>query len=310
MPSTLGKRKSRPAEEETSADDQAAAYEALRRNFEARFKPLEVDGPARFEEDDEEYDGSTISEPSESEWGGLSGEEDDETPKVEVVDYTVPLPSASTMSKRELKAYLSSKPPPLSIDVPTTKSKSTDPAREAPEDSAAFLANDLALQRLIAESHILSAAGGNASHYLSEAAAANGANSRPFAEGRTRLRTTDMRIQALGAKGSALAQAKMPMSMRKGILQSAETREDKRRREARENGIVLEREPSSGSSGGPAAKKKKKKKRSDERPVDMPSVGKMRGAELRISAFEARSIASEGSRRGGRGGGRGGRKRR
>ncbi|KAK0711220.1 hypothetical protein B0H67DRAFT_555235 [Lasiosphaeris hirsuta] len=302
MPSILGKRKPRPAEEEKSADDQAAAYEALKRNFEARFKPLEVDGPAHFEEDDEEYNGSTISDSSGSEWGGLSEDEDDVTEsRGRRLHSTSPIRLNHVEARTQGVLVLQTAP--LTTDTPTTNPKSTDPAREAPEDSAAFLANDLALQRLIAESHILSAAGGNASHYLSEAAASNGANSRTFAEGRTRLKTTDMRIQALGAKGSALTQAKMPMSMRKGITKTAETREETRRREARQNGIVLERERSS----APAAKKKKRS--ASDRPVDMPGVGKMRGAELRISAFEARSIASGGSR-GGRGGGRGGKNRR
>jgi hypothetical protein len=90
-----------------------------------------------------------------------------------------------------------------------------------------------------------------------------------------------MRIQALGAKTSILAQEKMPMAMRKGILSAAAAREEKRRKEARENGIILERE----------VKKPKRKKAKGERPVDLPAVGRMRGAELRISAREARAIA-------------------
>jgi hypothetical protein len=104
-----------------------------------------------------------------------------------------------------------------------------------------------------------------------------------------------MRVQALGAKESILSQAKMPMSMRKGIVGAAATKEDKRRREARENGIILEREVKK-------AKTMKKKGRGD-RPVDLPAVGRMRGAELRVSAREARAIADSvrGPVRGGKG---------
>lgn len=95
-----------------------------------------------------------------------------------------------------------------------------------------------------------------------------------------------MRIRTLGAKDSVLAQAKMPMSMRKGIIKSAETKEEKRRREARENGIILERK----------APKKGSVKKRGEREVGLPSVGRMRGAELRISAREIRAIENEGRR--------------
>ena len=92
-----------------------------------------------------------------------------------------------------------------------------------------------------------------------------------------------MRIQALGAKESILTQQKMPMNMRKGIVKHQEEKEKKRRQEARENGIVLERE----------VKKKKTVRKRRERPVDLPAVGRMRGAELRISAKEAAAIARE-----------------
>jgi hypothetical protein len=139
------------------------------------------------------------------------------------------------------------------------------------------------LQRLISESHILSAAGANPSHWQSEHAAGTATNVRAFAAGRTARKTTDMRVQALGAKGSILSQSKMPMSMRKGIVGAAATKEGKRRREARENGIILERETKK-------AKITKKKGRGD-RPVDLPAVGRLRGAELRVSAREAKAIA-------------------
>jgi hypothetical protein len=91
-----------------------------------------------------------------------------------------------------------------------------------------------------------------------------------------------MRVQALGAKGSILTQDKMPMGMRKGIVSTAAAKESKRRREARENGVILERE---------VKKAKTSKKGRGERPVDLPGVGRMRGAELKVSAREAKAIA-------------------
>lgn len=94
MPSMLGKRKARPAEDKEEDDSAAAAArDLLRKHFEARFKPVAAPGPAvhasksqRNEdddsEDDDDYDDDeddeTISdESSDGEWGGLSGEEQD-----------------------------------------------------------------------------------------------------------------------------------------------------------------------------------------------------------------------------------------
>ncbi|KAK4166671.1 hypothetical protein QBC43DRAFT_313104 [Cladorrhinum sp. PSN259] len=309
----LGKRKSRASE-----DDVADAQEALRRHFEARFKPIDIApvinsrvAPAEKEdndsseggEDDDDYSGSD----SDDGWNGVSGDEDDSEegdddtpPAVEVVDYSSSGPKVETMSKKELKAYLSSRPPPTLAEAKSSTSRKSKKSKagddnDQTEDSAAFLANDLALQRLISESHILSAAGGNSTHWQSSAAADSASNTRAFATGRVTKKTTDLRFQALGAKDSILAQAKMPMAMRKGIVGAASAKEIKRRREAKENGIILERE----IKKQPARKKKGAR---GERPVDAPGVGRMRGAQLTISAREARAISSEGVRRGGGGG--------
>ncbi|KAK3313847.1 hypothetical protein B0H66DRAFT_363858 [Apodospora peruviana] len=310
----LGKRKTRPSEEPGEDDDSAAAARALlRKHFEARFKPLAVSAaPATPESkrdaDDSDSEGDdygsdqdkdTVSDDqSESEWEGVSEdgqEEDSDSRRVEVVDHTVAQPViTSSMTKRELKAYLSSRPPShAALDAAQKETVSAKKASKEDEDSAAFLANDLALQRLISESHILAAAGGNSSHYLSTSAEASAAaNNKTFVEGRTRRKTTDLRIQALGAKQSILAQSKMPMGMRKGINQTALSREEKRRREAKENGIILERQ----SAGGKMKAGGSSKKRSGEQPVDLPGVGRMRGAELRISARDVRSIEASGPR--------------
>lgn len=79
------------------------------------------------------------------------------------------------------------------------------------------------------------------------------------------------------------------MHMRKGINAAAVSRESKRRREAKENGVILERE---------TVGKKKGKKRDGGAGmgggVDRPGVGRLRGAELRISESDVRKI--EGTR--------------
>ena len=73
------------------------------------------------------------------------------------------------------------------------------------------------------------------------------------------------------------------MSMRRGIAAAAGAREAKRRRQARENGIILEREV-----------KGKGRKRDRTAAVDRPGVGRMKGAELRISQSDVKGI--EGTR--------------
>lgn len=82
------------------------------------------------------------------------------------------------------------------------------------------------------------------------------------------------------------------MTMRKGIQSAKKTREERRRREAWENGIVLERK------GGSAGPKDKKRKRGGAA-VDMPGIGRMKGAELSLSENDIRSMESGGGFRGG-----------
>lgn len=211
---------------------------------------------------------------------------------VEVIDHSKPLPNATaaqgaTMSKREMRAYLSSRPPDTtssSSAISKIKQVAGDDANEDPqnEDSRTLLANDLELQRLINESHILSAS--NPFHH----GTGKGANAAAtFAEGRTRKLTTDLRLQKLGSKDSILTQRKMPMGMRQGINTARGAREEKRRREAKENGIVLEKA---------APEPKRKKKGRSDVAVDMPGMGRFSGGELRLNKREVREIEMEGKR--------------
>jgi hypothetical protein len=71
-----------------------------------------------------------------------------------------------------------------------------------------------------------------------------------------------------------MKQDKMPMSHRKGIISKQSEREEKRRREARENGIILEK-AKSGMKGPKEAKR--------ERGIGGPGIGKFSGGTLRLS---------------------------
>ena len=81
MPAALGKRKrGAPKEEGEECDDQAQLQALLQRHFEARFKPLDptFSQPAvEDDDDDEDEDDETLSDPSESEWDGISEDSED-----------------------------------------------------------------------------------------------------------------------------------------------------------------------------------------------------------------------------------------
>lgn len=280
----LGKRKrvgakaapasKRAAKEELSSDesDSEDMRDAFRRAFEAKFKPLdgvkkkeEKKAPAPAEEEDDESE--------DNEWGGIS---EDEEPgnTVEVIEVAGPS-RAERASKNELKAFMSAKPPTNPTKKPSDNSKSAaDEDGDAAAD-ALNLKNDLALQRLLKESHLL------------DASSPNSLSAGP--SGKNRHKATDLRIQALGSKASIMAQEKMPMSHRKGIKAKSMAKEDKRRREARENGIILEKE----------RKERKDVGKKRERGVGGPGVGKFSGGTLKLTKRDIMSITGEG--RGGSG---------
>lgn len=173
----------------------------------------------------------------------------------------------------------SSRPPDQTSLTKDSKPTTRDTASSTalPEDAPSLLAQDLELRRLLSESHLLSALNGSF-------ASPSSAEPKAFAAGRTRQKATDMRIQALGSKTSILKQEKMPMHIRKGITAAATAREAKRRREAKENGVILERE----------APKKSKRDRRRDPGVDRPGVGRLTGASLKLSERDIKSI--EGTR--------------
>ena len=125
--------------------------------------------------------------------------------------------------------------------------------------------NDLALQRLLKESHLL-----DPNAFKSQAA------STP---GRGRLKALDLRMKDLGAKESISKQRNMPQSHRRGIIAKTTDREDKRRRDAAENGVILERVKGKGQ----VAKQR-------QRSIGGPGVGKFKSGTLKLSSKDVRSI--------------------
>jgi hypothetical protein len=103
--------------------------------------------------------------------------------------------------------------------------------------------------------------------------------------GVNRHKALDLRLQDLGSKSSILAQDKMPLSHRRGILSKATEKASRRRHEAKENGIVLEK----------VKKSKKERNVKRERGIGAPGIGKFKGGTLRLSEKDIADI--EGSKK-------------
>lgn len=140
---------------------------------------------------------------------------------------------------------------------------------EDDKDEVDNIKNDIALQRLLSESHLMS---GDISNGFDPS-------------GKARIKALDLRFQALGSKDSLFKQEKMPMNMRKGIASKRRENDGKRRSEAKEAGIILERQ---------TLKRKTLGKR--ERGVGAPAVGKFRGGMLTLSKRDIVDI--QGKKRG------------
>ncbi|KAF2860925.1 hypothetical protein K470DRAFT_264117 [Piedraia hortae CBS 480.64] len=225
---------------DSSEDVDDAIRASFKRAYEAKFRPLPkevretrpeiVEQPVEDDVDDGE------------EWEGFS--EDDQ---VEVVLHDAPR-QYEAVDRRDTKE---------------AKPSSTMASVETDDEERANLRNDLELQRLLKEAHL-----------LDPLTFGNGAvGDRP---GKIRLKAVDLRLQELGARSE---QEKMPMQHRKGIIAKKDQREIKRRKEAKENGVILER-----------LQKTKTKQRKRERGIGVPSVGKFRGGTLKLSSNDIRSI--------------------
>ncbi|KAF7596295.1 hypothetical protein BBP40_002439 [Aspergillus hancockii] len=267
-------RSTRSKEEEattTPTTNDTSSNDIFRKFFEAQFQPLEVPGGhvTRVEESEDEH-GTEVSEEDDSgsEWTGLSGANgEDEVEVVEHRDSSVA--TEDPMDKRARKAFMTAKPPSFSMK-PAAAVRSSPSKDEDEGTDVANLRNDLALQRLLKESHLLES---------SEDLAPTGKN---------RLKALDLRMQSLGAKASLYYQ-NMPSSHRRGIKAKSEKKDDKRRREARENGIILEK---------PTLKSKYSAGRR-ERGVGGPSIGKFAGGTLNLSKRDLSAV--QGPRRSDRG---------
>ncbi|KAL8718781.1 MAG: hypothetical protein Q9225_004127 [Loekoesia sp. 1 TL-2023] len=270
MTVTLGKRKRREYGATSDVDHglrQASYHDdhlqnVLRQHFETRFDPLESSSPVPREEtvhieevDTDEYD---------TDWTGFSEEE--KAVNALVVDYQNLEKSRANTSKEDSKLFMSAKPPLYSRERPST-TKREELEHADPEEIAADAVNlkkDLALQRLLEESHLLDP------------------TSSLTPSGQKRHKALDIRQQALGSKSSMFFQKNMPLAQRRGIFAKATERDDNRRREAKENGIVLER-----------AVKSKRRDLKRQREIGAPAVGKFTRGMLALSKKDVSAIVGQ-----------------
>lgn len=241
----------------------------FRRAFEAKFAPLDIE-PVRTKIQKVEEPAEELEE--DSDWSGISSEDDNETSNgVKVFDYTAADIPRTKGSKSEYRAFMSAKPPSLAATTTTRPKTAPKPAKEDDTVEAAHMKNDMELQKLLRESTLLSS---NAPTYSTRTG-----NTRESNDARHKL--TDLHVQSLGAKKSVFTQKSMPMSHRKGISAKTKMRDDKRRAEAKENGITLEKEQKVRKAAG---------KR--DRGVGAPSVGKFKGGTLTLSKKDLQGLTS------------------
>lgn len=253
--------------------------DVFRKHFESRFESIDI-APSgtvgHIEREDDDWNG--ISDEDEEDYDDDEDEEEKMNPvQIVAVKHLSETVKPLMVSKREKKMFMSSKPPSLetsSLNVQQNnkhKSRLEDDGND--EEDSLNLKNDLALQRLLRESHLLEPLN-------------NGAGNLE-AFGKNRLLTVTSRIEALGGR-SIPTQTKMPMVLRKGIAEKKVSREKKRRREARENGIVLEKE-----IVGDKALSKKKRDRGFA-----PAVGKFRNGALVLSKKDVADITGNSNNHG------------
>lgn len=278
------------ANTEAQADD---SNDLLRKFFESRFQPLDIPTnsttTSQISDEDEEDD-----EPGDDFEGFSDDGSESEEEEVMVVEHVDARKEDVMLDKQTQKALLvcfclaaftryelliryciQSAKITASTESSTIAIKSENkPKSEVADNETQNLQNDLALQRLLKESHLL-----------------DSGSSDLNPTGKNRHKALDLRLQALGAKKSIYEQNRMPKSHREGIQSKVIKTETNRRREARENGIILEK---------PVFKQQKSSVKRRERGVGAPAVGKFSGGTLRLSKHDLASIQGP-SRRGGKG---------
>lgn len=246
-----------------SEDEYLKGLEIQRRNFEAQFGSLETLGyedklkiaEASDEEEEDEDELELHGFESNEDNSGSSEEDSDsdlasdseEEIEVAVVPKVVKLNdphSANTLpitSKADKKLLRSGRAPTLAEIAKRERELQmiNKSSRKAVKEDDDNLENDLKLQRLLLESHILA-------NKVEYSGADVTLQTLDFEEptGNARRRTLDSRLRNISAVNSSTnglpkALEKMPMSMRKGMVNSRDRKIAKYEQEAKDAGIIL-----------------------------------------------------------------------
>ena len=257
-----------------SDDDEAWSLDAQRRAFEAQFGSLESMGFQDNSKADAESLELTGDDSDGSDFGGFSDddtedkatttkkrvqydsdlsdelmlesdelmlESEDEAPRVVRLGETTSQPIQVLKKERRL-LKLGRAPTLAELDAQqklAQKQQEKELRRKAGSDDAENLKNDLELQRLLSESHILAH---NLEYSGADLTLRTIDNEEPT--GKARKRILDHRIREISATNSLTGGLpkrleKMPMLMRKGMIDAQARRVAKYEQEAREAGIVL-----------------------------------------------------------------------
>ncbi len=282
MTTILGKR-TRLREARTFSDSSSEHSEGavrdlqatFRRHFESEFEPLEQ--TCRPTGNITEYFiEDAASSPDQSDYDGLSCEEkeivlvvENRDPQIHntisTADFRVFIVSGHHvqryLNQSDFEAQDSKLPSSTlkaAINQPTMKVQQGDGTSGIEEN--VNIKNDLVLQRLISETRLFE-------------------NSKDRTATRIRQKVIDLRLRSLGSKSSILEQETMPMSHRKGIIAKACQRDDRRRRKAKDNGVILT-----------TVTWKKKRQGKRVRSVGGPAVGKFKGGTLKLSRKDVAEI--------------------
>ncbi|RLV91280.1 Protein FAF1 [Spathaspora sp. JA1] len=310
-----------------SDEEYRRALEIQRRNFEAQFGSIESLG---FEDKSKTVEESSTSSKSDNEseseqeqhdFQGFESdsnsdisseeldedseeEEQEEAPKVVKLNSTTSTPII--ISKQDRKLLKSGRAPTLhELSIQAQRATKQTPA-QVKEDSE-NLENDLKLQRLLQESHILT-------YSLEHSGAELTLETIDYEDptGKARRRILDSRMRQLASVNSVRDRKleSMPMAMRKGMITSRDKKVKKFEAEARDAGIVLSKvrkghvrdlnegrgSTSASDRLGSGVSKNKNKKHVRDRGLKIHQVGRSTRNGLVLSQGEIEKINNKGKK--------------
>ncbi|ODQ80050.1 hypothetical protein BABINDRAFT_161691 [Babjeviella inositovora NRRL Y-12698] len=243
-----------------SDDEYVKAMEIQRRNFEAQFGSLEDMGfedKSRVDAEDESVGEDSEEGEREAAWENdsdnvsegefaseLSASEEESTPVVVKFSEASSFDFQPVMSKKDEKLARMGKIPSLEMARVKAEYLAQKQAkfRTQTKEELDNVEKDVALQRLLSESHILA----NSAPQYSGAELTMQTIDYEMPIGKARKRTLDSRLQTVAAsngknEGGPSKLEKMPMHMRKGMVTSQIRKIEKYEQEAKDGGIILSR---------------------------------------------------------------------